>query len=107
MSWDCHAAKLQACVLPAEKFPVGVQFYYSKTKSGPPKAGKPAKVSSDCKLGKECLGYTYKPLNRVDPKWKKELPVIIHHNYIKGNAEKVARAKMFGYWLHLKEDEFL
>mmetsp|Transcript_7024 Transcript_7024/g.8035 ORF Transcript_7024/g.8035 Transcript_7024/m.8035 type:complete len:372 (+) Transcript_7024:87-1202(+) len=95
----------KACVLPPEKFPTGVQYYYSKEKVKP-KKGKKVERSSDCQVGKECLGYDYKPLAKPAPKWKKNPPVIVHHNYIKGNAEKVARAKKAGLWLHLRVDEF-
>jgi hypothetical protein len=50
------------------------------------------KISSDCKLGKECLGFTFSPLAKPDKKWEKNPPVIVHHNYIKGNIEKVGSA---------------
>mmetsp|Transcript_15755 Transcript_15755/g.26586 ORF Transcript_15755/g.26586 Transcript_15755/m.26586 type:complete len:382 (+) Transcript_15755:146-1291(+) len=95
----------KACVLPAASFPVGVQYYFQKTKAKVQK-GKEVKISSDCKLGKECLGFTFSPLAKPDKKWDKNPPVIVHHNYIKGNIEKVDRAKKFGLWLKLREDEF-
>mmetsp|Transcript_31421 Transcript_31421/g.43599 ORF Transcript_31421/g.43599 Transcript_31421/m.43599 type:complete len:368 (-) Transcript_31421:272-1375(-) len=103
---DLQWKNFKGCVLPAAKFPVGVQYYFQKVKANPSKSKGPAKLSSDCKLGKECLGFSYSPLAKPDPKWRKSPPVLVHHNYIKGNPEKIQRAKKFGLWLHLTETEF-
>ncbi|KAK3279149.1 hypothetical protein CYMTET_12950, partial [Cymbomonas tetramitiformis] len=79
---------LKTCVLPPEKFPTGVQYYFKKVAAKAPKGGKgkgkpEPKLSSDCKLGKDCLGHTYVPVSKTEPKFVKTPPVIIHHNYIK------------------------
>eukprot|EP00976_Prorocentrum_cordatum_P090429 1188124-Prorocentrum_minimum.AAC.5 len=82
---DVQWRDFKACVLAPNLFPVGVHYFYKKNAPKPQK-GKEIKSSSDCKLGKECLGFSWSPIDKPDKKWAKNPPVIVHHNYIKGRA---------------------
>jgi len=83
---------VNAVVLSPAIFPSGIQYFFQRLRGR-------SRRSKTCQISKICRSSMWLPRSakgRYDGN-----PVIVHHNYIKGNDEKILRAKKFKLWLPL------
>jgi len=88
-----------ACTFDWDEFPSGINYFSARQRGR-------GKIEKTCR-SKICRTTVWKPIQY----FQKDLRVrgrayLVHHNYAKNNQIKKDRAKQFGLWLELREDDW-
>jgi len=89
-------SNFSACTLDWDEFPSGINFFSHRSKGR-------GKLERTCS-SKMCKATVWKP---IKPYMKRNMKAhLVHHNFAKSNQIKKDRAKQFGIWLDLQDDDW-